>query len=43
LGRALRVSRTRVRIGEPDETASRVDELADPAAPLTAVDNGSET
>jgi GAF domain-containing protein len=43
LGRALRVSRTRVRIGDPDETPLQTDELADFAAPLLAADNGSET
>jgi GAF domain-containing protein len=41
LGRALRVSRTRVRLGQPTQTASPAHNPAGAAAPLPSDDNGS--
>jgi GAF domain-containing protein len=42
LGRALRVSRTRVRLGEPDHVPPPEDELTSPAAATPTDDNESE-
>jgi hypothetical protein len=42
LGRALRVSRTRVRLGQPAQTAPTAHNTGNAAASLPPVDNGSE-